>query len=295
MPDLEQPSNNHSAMRINQLLAVFLKIPVLWAIVVAIAVALSTIEITRTAEDQITFIFKLTTITPILLSILWLPSLIKLLALSGGKVKFGGSEASTGGLGPLLPKLVAGLYKIETELPPEDKQEIRRLREQAESELASRTIGYRNARSRIEGLAREYERLRDQMESGGERTHLMSVVVAEIRSITPQAEYSSEEMMSCFAEASAGNRIAVLSMLQATSDTSCFSAVLSGISESSSAFEQYNALRAAETMIPLLFKDQRNRLRNAINEQRGEGEGRHIKPKTDRWSLSDRILRAIEE
>jgi hypothetical protein len=55
-----------------------------------------------------------------------------------------------------------------------------------------------------------------------------------------------------------------------------------------SAFEQYHALRAAQGMLPALDAEHRRRLAAAIQSQREEGG--HIRPGTDRWALSERIL-----
>ncbi len=66
--------------------------------------------------------------------------------------------------------------------------------------------------------------------------------------------------------------------------------VLPGIVSSRSAFEQYQALRAAEEMIQSLDASQLEKLVQAVRDQRSGGPGKFITRDSDRWAISERIL-----
>jgi len=68
---------------------------------------------------------------------------------------------------------------------------------------------------------------------------------------------------------------------------------LSAIGHSKSAFEQYHALFAAYTLLPRLNTQQKQELKAVIEAQRGRGLRRHINPGTDRWVLSENILKRL--
>jgi hypothetical protein len=64
-----------------------------------------------------------------------------------------------------------------------------------------------------------------------------------------------------------------------------------GLERSRSAFEQYFVLYALNVLIDRLDDEDRMRLAQALNRQRSNGGW--IKPGTDRWGLSESMLRKL--
>lgn len=79
-------------------------------------------------------------------------------------------------------------------------------------------------------------------------------------------------------------------MMQARPDWRDFDAVLARVEQSSSAFEQYQAMLTAVQMLDELDPQQVQRLANAVRNVRGW----HFEQGSDRWRLSDEILRRAE-
>ncbi len=80
-------------------------LPRIWIIIVTVIILLSMFEITQTTEKNaegtntnFTVNFHLTTITVVLVALIWLPSLLRVISLLGGGIKTSVGEASTEGL-----------------------------------------------------------------------------------------------------------------------------------------------------------------------------------------------------
>ena len=88
--------------------------------------------------------------------------------------------------------------------------------------------------------------------------------------------------------------LAPAAMVQAMPTTDYFELVLESIRKSRSAFEQYQGLQAAERILPLLNADQKKELVEVLEDQRSGAPGKYIKEGSDRWFLSNRILKATK-
>jgi hypothetical protein len=122
----------------------------------------------------------------------------------------------------------------------------------------------------------------------------MGELVASARAAAVNARLGGPELHErClrFGEAPDGERIVTLTLIEALHEPDCFPAVLSGIGNSRSAFEQFRALRVAQGLLPSLDAAQRAQLRQVIDEQRGPGG--YILPGTDRIVLADQITGAL--
>ena len=92
---------------VNRLLSSLLNLPRPWLAVAIAMILLSTVEVTLTSSGEMTVAFRVTGITALLFALIWLPILLRIIALLGGGVKTSAGEASTPGLLTLLPKLIA--------------------------------------------------------------------------------------------------------------------------------------------------------------------------------------------
>ncbi len=284
---------------------VLMPTPRAWLVILGVAVILSLFEVTRNAEGTYVVNFRLTAITVLLVALVWLPFLLKVLALTGGGLKTAAGEASVGGMEHLLSLLdpgtkrevlstyVAAVDVAESRLPAADQPRLRDLRQGLEHQLASLPPESQQARAKLDDLAKLYEATRTAMPSGPERTLKMSSIVAQARAIAAQARYEPMEMTDLIAQDSPGTRVMALAVVQANPDPRAFSIALDGIAHSRSAFEQYQALRAAEEMLPRLDPEQKQQLEEVLRDQRSGGEGKNITRDSDRWPISSRMLDAI--
>ena len=142
-------------------------------------------------------------------------------------------------------------------------------------------------------LAQLYQSIRDSKESSWERTVEMERLVREARQSargqTPTLVWWAASNL--IAEDFPGNRVTALAMLQVQPSTQFLSFILAAIGHSRSAFEQYHALLAAEPLIPLLDSAQKREMVAVIEVQ--QQPGGFIETDTDRWRLSEGILRAL--
>lgn len=170
------------------------------------------------------------------------------------------------------------------------------LREQGKMSAANALTA--NARGAIFGeltrLADEYTRKRESQSPGWERTREMGALVQEMRDVARRAAVEALQPDEFLESPQAGARILGLAILEELNEPSHFEQVLERISNSSSAFEQYHALRVVEAMFPRLGSDQREQLKDALQDQMSGGDNKWITPETDRWPIASRILDAIQ-
>ncbi len=284
---------------------VLLPIPWPWLAAMAFAILLSLFTVTQTAKDGITVSFQLTAITAGLFALVWLPFLLKVIALTGGGIKGLGGEATVAGILEIvdrlepsdrrdaLPTLIATVETIESKSPSSERPRLRQVRESLESELMTLAPEAQQAREQLLEYTQEYEAARQKMKPGTGRTLRMTEIIAQARAIAKQAGYGSIEVSNIFAGKSEGKRIISLAIIQALPNANYFELVIESISESRTAYEQYQALSAAEKILPLLDNEQKTKLAEVLKDQRSGAKGKYITSDSSRWALSDRILKAI--
>jgi hypothetical protein len=137
-------------------------------------------------------------------------------------------------------------------------------------------------------LAASYERLRESLTPGAERTAKLEDVVAEARAAARRRAHEPAEVRDLFDSGKDGNRIYALALMLEDERVRDLNVSLEAIEHSRSAFEQYYALSLADSMLPNLTKDQSGELGALLTDRRGNAV--HIKPGTDRWGVAQRIL-----
>jgi hypothetical protein len=283
--------------QLNGVLDLLLLLPRLWLLAAFLVILLSMVDITYSTQAGWAFSFGIKSITAVIFGLVWLPVLLRILAVSGGGIKTAAGEANTPGLISLLPKLIAVIDSVEPSLDSVEQAEVAAVRQEAEQKLGVLAASSEpEARSRLSSLAREYEEVRRVVPSGGQRTFRMREVSAKIRAMAGEAHYSPQEVSALFRQGSEGDRIVALQMLHRCPFPECFTVVTEAIARPRSAFEQFSALKAAERMLSNMSPEQLQQLQQAILDQRSGEPGKWItQADMPRWNLSDRILSAIAD
>jgi hypothetical protein len=300
--DNEKGNNQISREAVDWLLKQIIEIPKTWLIISTIFIVLSTFQINK--SDKLTFKFEVTNTTAVFLALLWVPSILKIFALTGGALKTPAGEITGSSMMPMLQSLTGdtlGFLIEQTKLaedvaPPQQQLEMRQMRHQWQKEYASR-VPVSEARRQIESLSQRYKELRNSMPPGAKRTFEMESIAGRMRSIAPEVNFSGEEVNQLLKSSDQGKRLLGLSVVEWSGDADYFYTILQIINNSETAFEQTCALRASEKMIPKLKEQQKKDLMSALIHQRdyNEAEKRWIRPNSNRWSLSDRILSLLQE
>ena len=139
-------------------------------------------------------------------------------------------------------------------------------------------------------IASEYRSVRGSMPAGKERTIALERIVARARQLATEQSFEPGEVIRWLREGSDEERITALAMMEAKPEFRDFGAVLAAIKGSRSAFEQYHAMRVAESMIPTLNAGERQRLAEVIKGARSL----RFRRDTDRWNLSERMLNTLD-
>lgn len=260
---------------------------------------MSLFEVSRTSDGIVTVNFHITTTTIILIALYWLPPMLKVIAVTGGKIKTSLVEVELPGAVSwleetdtetqrvLLSSFIAGIETIENPSP-----DVREHLSNYENRLAELPPPVQDANNQLKTNARLYNEIRN-LPRGSERTIKMGTIVNQIKSLVHLVDFKEIGFDKLVDSESQGDRIVGLALLQVKPDKLGFPLVKNAIGCSKSGFEQYQALRAAEQMLSILDNNEKQELVKVINEQRSEGDKKYIKPGTDRWGLSIRILNAI--
>ncbi|HMJ73183.1 MAG TPA: hypothetical protein VK471_07480 [Solirubrobacterales bacterium] len=260
------------------LLAEALKISRPWALVVVVAVVVSAFDVSHEGGSGWTIGFQISSTTVLLLSLMWLPGLIRVIAMTGVNFKTAAGEATTSGLLGLLkdlspdakrealPSVIAAFDMVAAE-KPEERHAARRARDDLESQLVAAEPEPGDPKEVLQQYGREYEQLRAEMDPGPERTFQMNSLLAEARAAAKAAQLSGDEIRNFFASDRVGLRLMAIASLQVSPDISVFAQLLDAIANSRSAFEQYHALAAARDHVPLMSGNQRRELRKVLKHQ----------------------------
>lgn len=141
--------------------------------------------------------------------------------------------------------------------------------------------------------AQRYDDLRRQMPSGSHRTTQLQALVDAARASARESGLGPEQVREFFGRGGEGERVYALALMQGAPDPAHLDAVLDSLVRARSAFEQYQALVAAELMTPSLPQSERNRLAMALRTQLAPGG--FVARSPERSRLAERILRALEE
>ena len=138
-------------------------------------------------------------------------------------------------------------------------------------------------------LASEYERIRDRMAAGNQRTYLMTSLVGRAQTVAGRHDVPRVAEM-LFNLGTDGTRVVGLALARLGVQRPQIEMALSGIGQSRSAFEQYHALLLAEQLAPLLDPTGRSRLRAVVESQMG---GSITTSDQSRWGLARKLSKTL--
>lgn len=281
--------------------------PRIWVAVVMLLGLLSTLDVTRNSAAEVTVHFHVSAVTAAILALVWLPAFVRAVILTGGAVKTPAGEANTRGLLDLLrllspnlkrevlPPLAAALDSVQGAAPSDaERAEARTARGDVERELEQSLEAIGVPAGILDQIARAYEGVRAEMPPGDDRTLRMGVLMAEVRSIAGILGVTEDLVARHFDAGREGDRVVALTLVEAEPLPGCLPIVLDGISNSRSAFEQFQALRAAEELLPLLDRGGRQRLGKVLDHEYRDLDGKGIREDTSRLYAIRHMLAQIE-
>ncbi len=249
-----------------------------WAVAMVFAAVLSSLHVNVSEKHDLSGSIGVTSITVALLVLIWLPSLLRVLGIAGGGVKTPAGEATTPGLAALfdtfdpqtkreaLPSVLTALTSPDVLTDADERGKSRELRRELELQLAAVTPQSQDIRETLDRYAGDYEEMRRTMPPGGDRTRLMTRLVAEVRAVARGMPPMATELRRMLSEGSDGERIVGLAVAQDQPNRNLFDEICGAIVESHSAFEQYHALVAVLEMLTVIDDRQRRVLVEVLRD-----------------------------
>lgn len=239
--------------------------PHLWWSVVAIGASiLSSFQISFKG-GALSLAFGVNTVTALLVTMVWLPSLLAILGWTGVNLKTPVGEASSGGLATMLRALPPGARTDVLSAAAASLEDVRqkaRGPHQAQADRALTVVRQEMVssaeesnvplRPRLAELAGQYDAVRANLPSGAARTRQMSALVeqaqAAAKADAEAAERYLSEHLNDFVNLHGGERVVALGVVRALAPRGGLGIVSHAILNAESPYEQYQALRACEAI-----------------------------------------------
>jgi hypothetical protein len=289
-------------MSLQEKVAMVMALPTAWVWGMALLAAISTVAVERHANGDWSFQFEIKTTTVGLLVLIWLPALVRLLTLVGGKFKGAGVEVSSDGVLGTQEAMVQDLTRLRTGTEEAKLQSSEQLEETLRElaaqvdDMASQYLGGASAitEAEVARLAREYEAIRAQMDPGDTRTIEMTRIVNEAR-VRAAAEPSIARGMieELLASEDEGRRLVGLALLQEVPSAAHYRRVLELIAGSASAFEMYHALIALERIAPRLSERQKVEAIAVLEREQGDPRGVGVNADANLPQLLEEVIAAL--
>ncbi|MBB5874464.1 hypothetical protein F4553_007898 [Allocatelliglobosispora scoriae] len=200
--------------------------------------------------------------------------ILLVLAILGNRIEeieFGGAK--------LKVRQAADLFAAAAEAEREgETEEAARLRAQAQALLDATAP-----------IASAYSEIRGSQAASRERVAALERVVDQARKLAVTGRFEAAEVSRLLREGAKEQRITAIGMMQGNASLRDFEAVLAALADPASPFEQYHTLRLIDLMVDDLDAVQRDRVTIAVKKARGLAFRRD----TDRWELSEAILRRV--
>lgn len=288
-----------AGMTLQERVEMVMALPKIWVGAMALLAAISTVALERYASGDWAFSFEIKSTTVGLLILIWLPALVRLLILVGGKFKGAGVEVSSDGVLGTQQEMVRDLTMLRTgadeaklQSSEQLKATLRELAAQVDG-MASQYLGGASAitETEVARLAREYEAIRNQMDPGDPRTVEMTRIVNEAR-VRAAAEPSLAQGMieELLASKDEGRRLVGLALLQEVPSATHYSRVLDLITGSCSAFEMFHALVALDEIAPRLSRRQAVEARAVLEREKEDPRGVGVNADANLPHLIDEVM-----
>lgn len=289
---------------IEELLSVVMRVPRPWMALMGGLAVLSSVSVDHAAGGGWDVHFEVTGVTLLAFSLIWLPALLRLLSLTGGRFKGGGMEVSSGGLIGTPEGLIGDLTQIRTEAEEASMQTkatvpdsmLRQIQRQVDV-MAAEYLGESDAISPgvLTQLANEYEAIRAAQESGNSRTAKMTRLVNEARvRASANRERARRLASGLIRSRREGERIVGLALLQEVPSASYLDAITSRIANSSSAFEMFHALVALREVAPRLEPHQADSAIRILKSEKSDPRGVGVMEDINLPLLIDEVIAALK-
>jgi hypothetical protein len=288
---------------LRKVLALVMEVPRIWSIPIFILGVVSCFGFTHPADGGLEVSFGVGTSSIVIFALIWLPVLLHLLVLTGGRIKAGEVEVSSGGLIGSTEDLIAGLTNVRTaaeeaELQtPGVEQTLKAVTEKID-QIAAEFVISADAipDDAVVRLARRYEELRKTLEPGDKRTIEMTRVVNEAR-----VRASADRERACnlgqllIRSRGQGQRLVGLAFLQESSVGDAFDDVLGLIRSSATAFEMFHALLALKGLVSGLSRVERDSAIETLKAEMQDPRGVGVLEDQNLPSLIEAVISALEQ
>jgi hypothetical protein len=143
----------------------------------------------------------------------------------------------------------------------------------------------------LESLAEEYRWTRRLLEPGAERSRKMEDFMRRARRATSKRPLTADEVREWLRSADTETRAVALAAMQERPDLRDLGALSEVFDAAVNGFEQTHSMDVLIQMVPELTPDECERLRRLVLRHRTNNFG----PSTNRWSVSERLLTAIDD
>lgn len=296
-----------TAGNLDEMLSVVMKLPRPWVWLMLALTAISCVSVDHPADRGWGLQFEVTALTIGALALIWLPALLRLLSVAGGKVKAAGLEASSGGLLGTPEGLIEDLAEMRTDTERASREVSQQapdagivfegLAERIDA-MAEHYLSRSNALSldAVEQLAEAYERIRSTTRPGDRRTLEMTRVVNEARvRANADRDAASRLAKTLLRSDREGERIVGLAMLQEATNVRLADDVLQRIASSASAFEMFNALLALREMATRLSTEKRDAAIAILETEKTDPRGVKVMKDPSLPPLIDEVLTVLGE
>jgi hypothetical protein len=286
-------------------LPVIMAVQPLWAVAMVVVAIVSAVDLTRGPNGDVGFHVAVDAVAVGAIALIWLPSLVRLLSITGGSLKAAGMEASAGGLlsANELVKTLAGIKNETEQVHPSSSgtaetnpvaakvnDEIYRI---AESYLPPEEAINDRA---LDAIARRYEEIRRTQPPGWDRTLAMTRCVNEARVRAKAApEAARRRALRLLPSGAAGDRIVGLGLIQEAPDATAIEHVLRCFTGSASSFEAYQALVAVMRLAELLSPEQRREVSAAIEHEKTDPRDQGIMEDASLPGLIEETLKELSK
>jgi hypothetical protein len=258
--------------------------PKYWVALMVIAAACATVTINVDGDHVVSGSFNPSSLSAVFIALIWLPVVVKVVGLGGGTLKTPMGELQTGGIARVTEQL--GVEEKRTLLPTvlslwsypgvqvdaRAQAESRPLFDELSRQLADVTPSAGGVRETIEQFALRYEQIRTTPPSD-ERTRQMTTVTAEARAVARRTPLADMDLMNMLRNGSDGERVIALALAQDHPSRSLLDSLLDAVTDSRSAFEQYQALGAVLRLSPELGNTDRAKVEQALDRALRDRDG----------------------
>ncbi len=285
-----------------------MQVRVWWAAVVIAASVVSAFQVS-VHGGSVSVVFGVKTVTAALVALVWLPSLLRIFGWAGVNLKTPVGEASSGGLAAVLERLspdartdvlstaAASLEEVQRTSRGTHQVEAARALTAVRQEMVTSAEESRTPlQVKLGELAERYDALRASTPSGSTRTRQLAALVeqaqAAVKADTGDGGRYLDDVLPRFDGLRGGTRVMALAALQALPLPVGAEAAGEAVLHAESPFEQYQALRALESIVaahgPATGRPARAALEAAL-----QGKATVPVRRTDRESLTTDLLRQL--